>query len=152
MKPPADERLLRRYVIARAAGRRMPEWTYFIPEIVPGLSAWKYADARTVKEAEHWRRIRRPGAPWCPWLGNHLSIASDDALQVHFLTISEDGWARMETVVRASPARCLAEWRAAGARLIEVVRASASGAPTSGKLTGWPAARGDGPRTPIGAY
>lgn len=147
MKSPSDLSLLRRYIVARAAGRLMPEWSYFIPQIVPGLSAWVRADDRTAKRAEHWRRIRRSGAPWCLWLGNQLAIAEDTALQAFFLTVPEGAWGRMETAIRRSPLRCLRDWRANGHRLIEALQDDSDLPHTHGPLSRWPARRGVGTRS-----
>lgn len=143
-----EAQLLRRYVLGRAAGRIPAAEFVRLEEVAPGLGGWIKCDEKTAKESEHWRRLRKPGALWCPVLGNHLGIAQDVALQAYFLTVSEDGWQRLANEVRRRPSGCLRRWRDAGRRILRASVAQTSGAlPPPGRLAGWPARRGTGSRS-----
>jgi hypothetical protein len=143
-----EAQLLRRYVLERAAGR-IPAAEYVrLEEVAPGVGGWIRCDEKTARESEHWRRLRRPGALWCPVLGNRLGVAQDVALQAYFLTVPEDGWQRLANEVRRCPLECLRRWRDAGRRILAASVAQTSGAlPPPGRLAGWPAQRGIGSRS-----
>lgn len=134
--------VLRRYVIDRASGRSpRAEWSYLSSDI----GAWVRADETTARRHEHRRRIRMEGRPWCDVLGHRTDVADEQALQVYFLTIQPDQWPRLAFAAAIAPTRCLREWREAGARLIAAVESGIE--PRSETLSGWPKARGTGPRS-----
>lgn len=141
--------LLRRYVIERAAGRvPAAEWVRYDST----LSAWLYCDEAAARASAHRRRLRRFGAPWCPVLGSRIGIAQDQALQAYFETVEVDGWSRLATAVRARPGDCLRRWRETGRRIIAAMAIHPSGdRPPPGRLAGWPARRGTGPRSLLGS-
>lgn len=143
----AETRLLRRYVMSRAAGRAMPEWTYFVPELAEGVGAWLRGDEKTARAAGHWLRERRPNAPWCPWLGRRHGILNDSSLQAFFLTVPDAGWGSLEMTVRRTPSRCLREWRASGESLLAYIEERIVAPPNLGRAAGWPAKRGVGMRS-----
>uniref|UniRef100_A0A9E8CTG9 Uncharacterized protein n=1 Tax=Bosea sp. NBC_00436 TaxID=2969620 RepID=A0A9E8CTG9_9HYPH len=143
-----DAVLLRRYVIRRSSGAYpCPEYARRIE--IDGIGAWQRCDERAARAADRWKRMRVPRRPWCPVLGNRLDIAQDLALQSFFAIADDADWFRMEQDVRRHPRRCLAEWRAAGHRLIVAAQAAAAGHRAPGKLSGWPPKRGTGPRSLI---
>jgi hypothetical protein len=141
----AEALLLRRYVIERTVGRvPAAEWARYEPTI----GGWLYCDERSARTAQHRRRLRRPGALWCPVLGNRIEIAQDRALQADFETVDVDGWSRLAAAVRARPSDCLRRWREAGRRIIAAMAADPSGdRPPLGKLAAWPSRRGIGSRS-----
>jgi len=138
--------ILRRYVIERASGR-VPrhEFAFYAADI----GAWIRCDETTAKRHKHHRRVRKDGLPWCDTLGHCTDVADDEALQVFFLTVAPEDWSQLAAVVREHPKRCLLEWKASGARIINAVSSDSasavSGAP--GPLSGWPATRGTGQRS-----
>lgn len=138
--------LLRRYVIDRAAGRAPhAEWSYLSQDI----GAWILADETSARQHEHHRRVRKRGQSWCDVLGHCTVVRDDIDLQMYFATIAVDEWSRLAIDVMRRPSRCLRDWRASGSRIIAAVdptAASPSGT-TSGPLSGWPPARGTGPRS-----
>ncbi|MDR6303759.1 hypothetical protein GGQ85_001455 [Nitrobacter vulgaris] len=138
--------ILRRYVIDRASGRTpRHEWAYYAPD----LAAWIRTDETAARRHEHWRRIRKAGQPWCDVMGHQTAVADDLALRMFFLTVSGDDWPSLAAAVREHSKRCLRDWTAAGQHLMAAVTgATAAVIPdTPGPLDGWPAARGDGPRS-----
>lgn len=137
--------LLRRYVIERAAGR-MPCKEYARYDF--DIGAWVRCDEIAARESIHWRRLRKPGAPWCPILGPLTDIDEDDDLQAFFETIPEDGWQRLAAGVGKRPTACLREWTESGRRILNAVSGNhpRNGAP-HGKLVGWPTGRGTGRRS-----
>lgn len=138
--------VLRRYVIDRASGRSpRSEWSYHSPDI----GAWILSDEATARRHEHHRRIRMDGLPWCDILGHRTDVADDETLQIYFLTVASDGWSSHAIAVMRAPKRCLREWRSAGSRIIAAVNpeAAPSAMAGSGPLSGWPQARGTGPRS-----
>jgi len=142
-----DAVLLRRYVVRRSSGAYpCPEYARRVPIENVGF-AWQRCDERAARAADRWKRMRIPGRPWCPVLGNRLDIAQDVMLQSFFAIAGDDDWFRLEQEVRRQPRRCLSEWRAAGRRLIEAAQAAAAGHRAPGKLSGWPAKRGTGARS-----
>lgn len=146
-----DAKLLRRYVIERSAGRvPCPEYMRFIEiETIDGPpnGAWQRCSETEARAAPRWRRLRIPGRPWCPVLGPRVGIARDVQLQAHFATVPDGDWYRMEQRARHHPERCLAEWRAAGRRLIDAADAATAGRRAPGRLRGWPGRRGGGLRS-----
>ncbi|QDL99518.1 hypothetical protein FLL57_20355 [Rhodopseudomonas palustris] len=136
--------LLRRYVLERAS-ERFPCKEFARYDF--NIGAWVRCDEATARASEHWRRLRRSSAAWCPVLGSRTDVLTDDALQAFFLTISEDEWQRLATRVGKRPKACLRDWREAGRRILSAVSNDhpESGA-SPGKLAGWPTARGTGRR------
>lgn len=113
-----------------------------------GVGGWIRCDEKTAREAEHWRRFRKPGALWCPIIGNHLGIAQDAALQAYFLTVPEDGWQHLASGRGLAPDVAVPCWRDAGRRVLRTSSVQMSGAlPPPGRLAGWPARPGTGPRS-----
>lgn len=142
-----DAALLRRYVIRRSSGAYpCPEYVRGIPIEGVGL-AWVRCNEPAARGSDRWKRMRIPGRPWCPVLGNRLTVAQDVELQSYFATVPDSDWFRLEQDVRRHPRRCLSAWRAAGHRLIEAVRAVAAGHRAPGRLSGWPITRGAGSRS-----
>lgn len=142
-----DAALLRRYVVRRSEG------AYPCPEYARRISVegvgfvWVRCNESTARASDRWRRMRIPGRPWCPVLGNRLGIAQDVELQSYFATVSDSDWFRLEQDVRRHPRRCLSLWRAAGHRLIEAALAVAAGHRVPSRLSGWPITRGAGSRS-----
>ena len=117
-----EAQALRRYVRERAAGRTAPEWVTYDSD----LRAWTVSgsEAEATASGRDWRRVRRPGEPWCAVLGWDLTVARDDALQAVFVTHEPDdlsAWRRMFLDADRAPARCLSDWRARGHRLLAAV-------------------------------
>jgi hypothetical protein len=136
--------LLRRYVLERAAGR-VPRQEY--ARYDSSVDAWVRCDEAAARDAEHWRRLRKPAAPWCPVLGPQTDIADDDALQAFFVTAADDGWQRLAARVGKRPTACLREWRESGRRILDAVSLDhPRRAAPPGKLAGWPIGRGTGRR------
>ena len=135
---------LRRFVRERAAGRVALEWVVYDP----ALGAWlASSEAEATTSGRDWRRVRRPGEPWCAVLGRDLTVARDDALQAVFVTHEPDdlsAWRRMFIDIDRAPERCLSDWRARGRRLLAAV--SDDPAATGGNLAARFTARGTGKR------
>lgn len=112
---------LRRYVAARVAGR--PASEYARAHAVQGIGVWVNAEAVEARgrcDGKHFLQVRRPGLPWCTWLGLDTRIASNHALQVFFeLHATEPhDWQRLLKEVSRNKQKALREWRQRGRRAI----------------------------------
>ncbi|MFD2236848.1 hypothetical protein [Aureimonas populi] len=137
---------LRRYVRRRAAGRGAPEWSTYDT----ALGAWVVADgeAAATSSGRPWRRVRQESEPWCGTLGRDLTIACDDDLQALFATLDEDdpgAWRTLWLEADRQPARCLADWRSRGRRLLSAIDGASM--IDGGTLAAKFAARGGGKRS-----
>lgn len=114
---------LRRYVRNRAAGRPAPEFARFDPAI----QGWVESNATEAAgrcDGKAFRQARRPGLPWCNWLGTDTRIADDHALQAFFeLSVREaHDWQRLFKEVTRSRRQALRDWRRKGREIIARVR------------------------------
>ncbi len=115
---------LRRYVVARAQGRPMAEFSRY----EPAIACWIASDgteAAGLCDGNRFRQVRRPGLPWCPWLGLDPSIAEDHALQTFFELQATDAhdWNRLLKEVTRDRRRALREWRRQGRAAVARLRA-----------------------------
>lgn len=117
---------LRRYVSARAHGRPHAGYARYDSAVRCWVASSETesvgrCDGRT------FRQVRRPGLPWCPWLGLDTSIAEDHALQAFFeLHAAEPhDWHRLLKEVTRNRRRALRDWRRQGREAIARVRAQA---------------------------
>jgi hypothetical protein len=122
---------LRRYVLARAAGRTAPE--YIKADIVDGVEVWiasSEGEAAGLCDGRRFRQIRRTGMPWCTYLGADTVISGDHDLQAFFEIIEDDGhaWAALKTEVNRDRRKALKSWRARGRELRLRTRAARSNA------------------------
>lgn len=123
----ATAHALRRYVVARAAGRTAAEYVRLSE--ADGVAAWigcTLSEAGGPVDGHLVRQVRRPGLPWCRWLGADTSIASDHELQAYFELVDEDdghGWTRLRAEVSRDRRGCLRRWRARGREILDRIRA-----------------------------
>lgn len=115
---------LRRYVSTRAHGRTAPEFSRHDPAL-GGWVAAERAEAVGLCDGKRYRQVRRPGLPWCAWLGADIRIAEDHALRAFFeLHASEaHDWQRLVKEVTRDRRRALREWRRRGREAIFRIRA-----------------------------
>lgn len=121
---------LRRYTSARAAGREHPEWSRYDSN----LSAWvgcTDAEASGQDDGRRFRRIRRPGMPWCTYLGADTTIAADTALAAYFELHASEGhdWNRLLVEVTRNRRRALKDWRQKGREILSRQRAQRQAGP-----------------------
>jgi hypothetical protein len=114
---------LRRYVAARAAGRTHHEYARADDD----LGAWVAstdAEATGRCDGKRYRRIRRPGAPWCEYLGEDTSIAADAALAAFFELHAAEAsdWTKLKTEVTRNRRAALQSWRRKGREIIARIR------------------------------
>ncbi|PWK64641.1 hypothetical protein [Aminobacter sp. AP02] len=116
---------LRRYVSARAHGRTHPEYARLTSISAAGgdLAAWvgtSEVEARGRCDGRDFYQVRRPGLPWCQWLGLDTCIAGDHALQAFFeLHATEPHhWQRLLHEVSRGKGKALREWRQRGRQAI----------------------------------
>ncbi|PRD44379.1 hypothetical protein C5748_07310 [Phyllobacterium phragmitis] len=127
----ADEaHALRRYVAARAAGRTYPEYSRYDA----ALGCWVASDAAEARgrcDGKAFRQIRRPGLPWCAWLGQDVRIAEDHALQSFFEAYATEGhdWQRLLHEVSRNRHAALRDWRRSGREVIARVSKQAKVGP-----------------------
>jgi hypothetical protein len=114
---------LRRYVVARAHGRTYPEYARHDPAI----ACWVASDETEAVgrcDGRHFRQVRRPGLPWCRWLGTETAISADHALQAFFeLHASEaHDWQRLLKEVSRDRHRALRDWQRKGRDILARIR------------------------------
>ncbi|WP_295808474.1 hypothetical protein [uncultured Nitratireductor sp.] len=114
---------LRRYVAARAHGRMAPEFARYDP----ALGGWVAADRAEAAgrcDGKRFMQARRPGLPWCPWLGLDTRIAEDHALQAFFELHAAEShdWQRLFKEVSRNRQKAFREWRRRGREAISRVR------------------------------
>ncbi|RWQ16132.1 hypothetical protein [Mesorhizobium sp.] len=114
---------LRRYVVARAHGRPSPEYARYDPSI----ACWVASDEPEAAgrcDGRRFREVRRPGLPWCSWLGAETVIAEDHALQSFFeLHASEPhDWNRLLKEVTRNRRRALRDWQRKGCLILARLR------------------------------
>lgn len=114
---------LRRYVSARAQGRTAPEFSRH-DSALGGWVAAERAEAAGLCDGKRFRQVRRPGLPWCLWLGLDTHIAEDHALQAFFELHATDphDWQGLFKEVTRNRRRALREWRRKGRESISRVR------------------------------
>lgn len=110
---------LRRYVSARAHGRTHPEF-YRHDESIDCWVASDETEAAGRCDDKAFRQVRRPGLPWCTYLGLDTRIASDHALQAFFeLHAAEPhDWHRLLKKVTRNRRHALRDWRRQGREAI----------------------------------
>ncbi|WP_296740461.1 hypothetical protein [Mesorhizobium sp.] len=115
---------LRRYIRNRAHGRPAPEYHRFDH----ALGCWiesneTEADGRL--DGKAFRQVRRPGLPWCQWLGRDTRIAEDHALQAYFELHAREphDWQRLFKEVTRNRRRALRDWQREGLGLLARLRA-----------------------------
>ncbi|TPM33559.1 hypothetical protein FJ955_02075 [Mesorhizobium sp. B2-2-2] len=142
---------LRRYVVARAAGRTASE--YSRGDIVDGCPVWvasSHVEAAGQCDGIRFKRVRRPGRPWCKYLGLDVSIASDSALQAFFEVTEEDphAWNALAIEVSRDRMKALRSWRSRGREVLSRIRAARTeaGMPTLPELAIKYGERGKGMR------
>ncbi|RWC46102.1 MAG: hypothetical protein EOS55_18300 [Mesorhizobium sp.] len=118
---------LRRYVVARAHGRTYPEYSRYDPSIACWVAS---DDAEAVGrcDGKRFRQVRRPGLPWCRWLGTDTALAEDHALQAFFeLHASEPhDWNRLLKEVSRDRRRVLRDWQRRGREILARLRMQAA--------------------------
>lgn len=110
---------LRRYVSARAHGRTHPEYSRHDESMGCWVSS-NETEAAGLCDGKRFRQVRRPGLPWCVWLGQDTRIASDHALQAYFelhATEAHD-WQRLFKEVTRNRRAALRDWRRQGREAI----------------------------------
>jgi hypothetical protein len=120
---------LRRYVLARAAGRTAPE--YIRSDVIDGVEVWAASsegEASGLCDGKRFRQVRRPGMPWCTYLGADTVISTDHDLQAFFEIIEEDphSWNALKSEVTRDRRKALKSWRARGRELRLRTRAARS--------------------------
>lgn len=114
---------LRRYCYARAHGQTYPEFSHFKTEI----ECWVASDATDAKgqcDGRHYRQERRPGLPWCRWLGRDTIIADDHALQSFFESRATEphDWNRLLKEVGRNRRTALRDWQRQGREILARMR------------------------------
>lgn len=118
---------LRRYVVARAAGRTMPEYVRMDASLVSGIVAEIASDQAAVAgrcDGRNFRQVRRDGLPWCPYLGQDTRVAEDHALQAFFELHAADphDWTRLLKEVTKDRRAALRNWRSRGREAIARIK------------------------------
>jgi hypothetical protein len=114
---------LRRYVRNRAHGRTAAEYVRYDES----LRCWVASTATEAAgrcDGRAFRQVRRPGLPWCQWLGMDTRIAEDHALQSFFELHAREPhhWQRLLKTVGRNRQRALRDWRAQGRSILARVR------------------------------
>ncbi len=114
---------LRRYVRNRADGRPAHEFVRFDPATACWLES-NTTEAAGRCDGKAFRQVRRPGLPWCEWLGADIRIAEDQALQAFFELRAREGhdWLRLLKEVSRNRQKALREWRREGRDTLARVR------------------------------
>jgi hypothetical protein len=114
---------LRRYVSARAHGRTAAEYVRY-DENLRCWVATTETEAAGRCDGRAFRQVRRPGLPWCQWLGQDTRIAGDHALQAYFELHAREphDWQRLLKQVTRNRRRALRDWRARGRGILARVR------------------------------
>lgn len=123
----------RAYLRRRRDDRRAPEWLRYVVVVEPGPepgSVGLRAGFAAKPGEPGARKIRRDGQPWCPWLGNRTSVATDERLQAAFAALEveadadPDLWRRLYRAAGSIPSadRMLRRLRDEGARLLRAAR------------------------------
>ncbi|MBZ9705341.1 hypothetical protein LB543_01180 [Mesorhizobium sp. ESP7-2] len=114
---------LRRYVASRAHGRPHPEFSRYDSTIACWVASDE-AEAVGRCDGKRFRQVRRPGLPWCRWLGPETVIAEDHALQAFFeLHASEQhDWNRLLKEVSRARHRALRDWHRRGREILHRIR------------------------------
>ncbi|TPL45327.1 hypothetical protein [Mesorhizobium sp. B2-4-6] len=115
---------LRRYVRNRTAGRPAPEYARFDP-VIQGWLESNETEAAGRCDGRAFRQVRRPGLPWCEWLGLDTRIAEDHALQAFFELRAKEGhdWLRLLKEVARNRQAALRDWRREGFGILSRLRA-----------------------------
>lgn len=118
---------LRRYVVARAAGRTMPEYARMDRATVPGALMEVASDAVESAgrcDGRAFRQVRRDGLPWCPYLGTDTRIAEDHQLQAFFELHATDphDWTRLLKEVTRDRRKALRNWRSRGREAVTRIK------------------------------
>jgi len=115
---------LRRYVRNRAHGRPAPEYARF-DSFIGGWVESNETEAAGRIDGKAFRRVRRPGLPWCEWLGLDTRIADDHALQAYFQLHAKEAhdWNRLFKEVDRNRRQVLRRWRLEGLGILSRLRA-----------------------------
>jgi hypothetical protein len=115
---------LRRYVRNRAHGRPAPEFARFDAHI-QGWVESNETEAAGRCDGKAFRHVRRPGLPWCEWLGLDTRIADDHALQAYFQLHAKEAhdWNRLSKEVDRNRRAVLRRWHLEGLGILTRVRA-----------------------------
>jgi hypothetical protein len=108
---------LRRYITARASGRRHAEYTKL--EIIDDLAVWVGATEVEARASGMKYRHLRQTDRWCDWLGHDTSIQDDHALAAYLeLAVSDEqsehDWNRLLKEVTRNRVPVLRSWRQKG--------------------------------------
>lgn len=144
----ASDDFVRIYVSRRANGQTVSGWEKAVLFLDGGWVGWTTiteSEAKHASDGDLIRCRRTPSQRWCEWLGPNTSVADDLELQAYFATIADDEWPRMAIAIRHSQRQAVAEWRAAGVRLIAAATRDRRGpASRASKMF---LKRGSGPRS-----
>ncbi|MER8390887.1 hypothetical protein NKH10_03065 [Mesorhizobium sp. M1340] len=138
-----ESHALRRYVSAHAHGRTYPEFARFDP----ATQCWVESNATEAAgrcDGKAFRLVRRPGLPWCPWLGLDARIAEDHALQTFFELRAREphDWQRLFKEVTCNRRQALRNWRREGLAILSRVRMQEAHGPTCACLPPSPRSSG----------
>lgn len=130
MNESSEDSALRCYVRNRAACRPAAEYERFDPSI----AFWIVSNATEAAgrcDGRAFRRVRRPGLPWCKWLGRDTRIADDHALQAFFELHAreEHDWNRLLKEVSRNGRKALHNWRSEGDNILSRLRAQQGAGP-----------------------
>jgi hypothetical protein len=142
---------LRRYVRNRAHGRPAPEYHRFDHAV----GCWVESNATEAAgrlDGKAFRQVRRPGLPWCDWLGLDTRIADDHALQAFFELRAKEphDWNRLLKDVERNRRQVLRKWRLEGLGILSRLRqqeAAGQAAPLRSSLADEFRTRGRGMRS-----
>lgn len=114
---------LRRYCYARAHGCPHPEYSRFEPSNQCWVAADE-SDANGKCDGKRYRQERRPGMPWCQYLGPDTAIAADHDLQAFFELHAAEAhdWNRLLMEVTRNRRRALRDWRQQGREAVAHAR------------------------------
>ncbi|MBN9244295.1 MAG: hypothetical protein J0I98_16030 [Mesorhizobium sp.] len=115
---------LRRYVRNRAHGRPAPEFVRF-DSFIQGWLESNETEAVGRCDGKVFRQVRRPGLPWCDWLGLDTRIADDHALQAYFQLRAKEphDWNHLFKEVDRNRRQALRRWCLEGFRILALIRA-----------------------------
>ncbi|MER8547951.1 MobA/MobL family protein [Mesorhizobium sp. M1169] len=138
-----ESHALRRYVSAHAHGRTYPEFARFDP----ATQCWVESNATEAAgrcDGKAFRLVRRPGLPWCPWLGLDARVAEDHALQTFFELRAREphDWQRLFKEVTCNRSQALRNWRREGLAILSRVRMQEAHGPTCACLPPSPRSSG----------
>ncbi|MCB5205324.1 hypothetical protein LH464_22950 [Neorhizobium sp. T786] len=120
----AQANALRRYIKAKAAGRKSMGYVYPIKHD-SGIVGWVGCDKKKAQQKAGSRRYRQPG-PWCDVLGHDTSIKDDQYLTAFFgLNVTDDAileshdWNRLLPKVTTDRVKALRAFRLKGMEILD---------------------------------